>query len=137
MEKFQGVEDTALFINKGITWWKILNVRSAFKDARLRDELQAVIRDPADGRLDTILEFGDMALQMADRQGKRQKQLTKDTSQAINHTCNGVVALCRELLQTCYHAYVMLGLFSTDPLEKQFSKLRQGSGGTYVINVYF
>ena len=29
----------------------------------------------------------------------------------------------------------MLGNFSTDPLEKEFSKLRQGSGGTYFITV--
>ena len=29
----------------------------------------------------------------------------------------------------------MLDIFSTDPLEKQFSKLRQGSGGTYFITV--
>ena len=31
--------------------------------------------------------------------------------------------------------YVVLGIFSTDPLEKQFSKLRQGSGVTYFITV--
>ena len=30
---------------------------------------------------------------------------------------------------------MLLGQFSTDPLEKEFSKLRQGSGGTYFINV--
>ena len=27
----------------------------------------------------------------------------------------------------------MLGLFTTDTLEKEFSRLRQGSGGTYFI----
>ena len=29
--------------------------------------------------------------------------------------------------------YVMLGWFSTDPLEKAFGKLRESSGGTYFI----
>ena len=29
--------------------------------------------------------------------------------------------------------YVILGWFSTDPLEKAFGKLREGSGGTYFI----
>ena len=31
---------------------------------------------------------------------------------------------------------MLLGQFSTDLLEKEFSKLRQGSGGTYFINVH-
>ena len=31
--------------------------------------------------------------------------------------------------------YMCLGEFTTDPLEKAFSKFRQGSGGTYFINV--
>ena len=75
-----------------------------------------------------------MALQMAGRQGKRQKQLTRDTAQAIYHTCNGLVSLCRHLLSNS-HQYVLFGQFSTNPLEKEFSKLRQGSGGTYFINV--
>jgi hypothetical protein len=134
MEKFDGVADTAIFINKVLTWWKILNVKSQYMDIRRNDDLQAAISDPCDERLETILKFGDMALQMGGKQGKRQKQLTRDTSQAIFHTCNGLVNLCRQLLSTS-HQYVLFGQFSTDPLEKEFSKLRQGSGGTYFISV--
>ena len=134
MEKFDGVGDTAIFINKVLTWWKILNVKSQYMDIRCNDDLQAAISDPCDERLETILKFGDMALQMGGKQGKRQKQLTRDTAQAIFHTCNGLVSLCRQLLSTS-HQYVLFGQFSTDPLEKEFSKLRQGSGGTYFINV--
>ena len=33
------------------------------------------------------------------------------------------------------HEYVLLGIYATDFLEKMFDKLRQGSGGTYIINV--
>ena len=32
------------------------------------------------------------------------------------------------------HKYVLLGQFSTDPLEKEIGKFCQGSGGTYFIN---
>ena len=32
---------------------------------------------------------------------------------------------------------MLLEQFSTDPLEKEFSKLHQGSGGTYFINVQY
>lgn len=134
LKEFEGVEDTAIFINKVLTWWKILNVKSRYMDIRQNDNLQAAISDPCDERLGTVLAFGDMALQMAGKQGKRQKQLTRDTAQAIFHTCNGLVSLCRHLLTTS-HQYVLVGQFSSDPLEKEFSKLRQGSGGTYFINV--
>ena len=134
MKMFDGVSDTAVFINTVLTWWKIVNVKSKSISTRRNDDLKAPVSDPHDPRLDTLLRFGDMALQMGGKQGKRQKQLTRDTSQAIFHTCNGLVSLCRQLLSR-NHQYVLLGKFSTDPLEKEFSKLRQGSGGTYFINV--
>ena len=38
------------------------------------------------------------------------------------------------LLRTTHH-YVILSKFSSDILEKEFGKLRQGSGGTYIITV--
>ena len=134
MEQTPQLKDTAAFILKVINWWKIINVRSKSMDVRFNDPLRAVISDPEDKRLETLLEFGDMALNMAGRQGKRQKQFTRDTAQGISHTCKGLVSLSRHLLSIS-HEYVMLGQFSTDPLEKEFSKLRQGSGGTYFINV--
>ena len=42
--------------------------------------------------------------------------------------------LTRHLFYTT-HKYVVLGKYTTDKLEKAFSKLRQGSGGTYFITV--
>ena len=53
---------------------------------------------------------------------KRVKQLTQDTSTAIAHTCYGLIDLVETLL-TNGAKYVLLGWFSTDPLEKAFSKL--------------
>lgn len=134
MKKFSGVEDTAIFIGKVLKWWKILNVKSVGKDIRHRDPLEQVISDPFDERLNFILEFGKMCLQISGPAGKRCQQLTFDTAQSVFHTCNGLVELCRSLL-TSTHKYVMMGTFSSDPLEKEFGKLRQGSGGTYFINV--
>nr|XP_047135436.1 uncharacterized protein LOC124812623 [Hydra vulgaris] len=127
-------QDTADFINIVVSWWKVLNVKGTGADVRFNDELQAVIRDRNDNRLENVLNFRNMALKMAGKQGKRKKQLTCDTAQPIYHTCNGVVELCRSLLNSS-HQYVILSEFSTDPLEKEFSKLRQGSGGTYFITV--
>ncbi len=56
--------DTARFINKVLTQWKILNVKSLQIDKLHNDPLQAEIRSPNDTQLDFIIEFGKMALNM-------------------------------------------------------------------------
>ena len=134
MSNAEDVQNTAIFLKKVITWWKVINVKALGADTRHNEPLQAVIRDPEDARLYTLLEFGDMALIMTSKQGKRVKELSKDTAVAIHHTCYGMVDLCRHLLATT-HEYVCLGILTTDFLEKEFCKLRQGSGGTYFISV--
>ena len=85
-------------------------------------------------RLETILSFGDIALKMKSKPGKRIKQFTGDTAYSIHHTCYRMVELCKTLLYDS-HKYVMLGQFTSDSLENEFGKLRQGSGGTYFITV--
>ena len=134
MRNVEGREHTAAFIKIVVNWWKISNVKSIGVDVRFNNKLQAVVQDPLDERLNTILQFGEMALQMKGGQGKRYKQFTRDTAQAVHHTCNGIVSLCRSLLRVSQN-YVLLGTFSTDPLEKEFGKLLQGFGGTYFITV--
>ena len=56
------------------------------------------------------------------------------TTKFFAHTCFSLVDLTRFLLKF-NHDFVALGNFTTDPLEKQFSKLKQGSGGAYFISV--
>ena len=77
-----------------------------------------------------------MALIKADSQSNHIKQLSKHTTTTttIHHTCNRIVNLYQRFLATS-HRYVLLGQFSTDSLEKEFGKLRQGSGGTNFIDV--
>ena len=71
---------------------------------------------------------------MAVNLGNGVKQLTINTYCAFSHTCRGIVDLVAHLLDSS-HEYVYLGHFSSDPIEKMFGKSRQGSGGTYFINV--
>ena len=134
MSDVENVQDTAIFIKKVLTWWKIINVKGPGAGIRHNDPLEEVIRDPRDTRLDFLLEFGNMCEKMMPgKGGKRIKQLSKDTARNIHHTCHGMVDLCRYLLSTT-HQYVCFGQFTTDFLEKEFSKFRQGSGGTYFIS---
>ena len=116
-----------------LKWWTILNVRKENLDLRSRQTLQAVISNPNDSRLNYIVEFGRMCLNMAGRQVKRLRQLTNDTATAMQRTCNGLVELTRHILIEESFDYVCMAEFSTGKLEKAFSKLRQGSGGIYFI----
>ena len=86
-------KDTAIFINKVITWWKTLNVKGCGADVRHNDPLKAPICSPDDYRLNTLLQFGDMALEMCCKKGTRVRQLSNDTAKVIHHTCYGTVEL--------------------------------------------
>ena len=85
--------------------------------------------------MNVLLNLANMVEKMApDKQGQRIKHFTKDTSRAFSHTCRGMIQLVKHLLTTS-HKYVCLGHFTSDPIEKAFGKLQQGSGGTFFINV--
>ena len=71
---------------------------------------------------------------MAGPKGKRNKQLSKDTSFCIHQTCYGLVNLCRYLLNKTQN-YVLLGQYTSDHLEKEYGILRQCSGGTFFLSV--
>ena len=117
------VSGTVLFLTKVHRWWTICNVRQKNVNLRKRQPLQAVVSDPMDERLNYLQEFGDMCFKMSVKQGKRNKQLSKDTAVSMHHTCYGLVDLAKHLLQEENYEYVCLGMFSTDPLEMAFTKL--------------
>ena len=121
------------FLEKIINFWIIINCKNNCADVRFKDPQRAPIRSPDDPRINFLLEIADMAGTMKSS-GKRYTKLTKDTATALAHTCRGFVDLVTHLLSTT-HDYVLLGIFTTDFLEKMFGKLRQGSGGSYFITV--
>lgn len=84
-------------------------------------------------RLQFLLDLATMAEKMRKTTTPRCRQLTVETSGFLAHICRGFVDLAKYLLSTG-NDYVIFGWFTTDPLEKYFSKLRQGSGGTYFIS---
>ena len=123
------------FMEKIISFFKIMNVQSMYDDVRTSDPSRSTIPSLDDEKLKLLTDLADMAeAMMPAKQGGRVRQLTKDTSRALSHTCRGMVDLVAYLLETS-HDYVCLGHFSSDPIEKVFGKLRQGSGGVYFINV--
>ena len=121
---------TINFIKMLVNFWKIVNVRGLNADRRFKDECRAVISSEDDPRLTTLTSLADTVLKMKGVHGKRKQQLTADTCMSFVHTCHGIVALTKYLLNTT-HTFVMIGEFSSDFLEKYYGKLRMGSGGIF------
>ena len=130
------VAGTTKFIQTFVNFWKVVNVHSPLESVKLHDSRRSVITSLSDEKLDFLASVGELAKGMTPptTAGPRVKSLTKDTSANLAHTCFGLVDLTRFLLKF-NHDFFALGNFTTDPLEKQFSKLRQGSGGAYFISV--
>ena len=125
---------TTIFIEKINKMWKILNVRSKNKDIKKNDINSAEITSADDPKLKYLLELAEM-FEIMDKnsRSKRQKTLTTDTAKGLVHTLRGLVELCQSQLSSS-HDFVLIGNYSTDPLENEFSKFRQGSGGTYFLS---
>ena len=60
--------------------------------------------------------------------------LSKQTTSALVTTLRCTATLIEDLLQEGY-AYVLTARFQTDPLERQFSKYRQMSGGWFLVGL--
>ena len=114
-------------------FWKICNTREKGELELFKHKLRGEISNPQDIKLKILLKIGDMAEKMTASGKKRTRQLSKDTGTALAHLCRGLVDMTRTLLSQDPYDYVLLGWFTTDPLEKYFGKLRQGCGGTYFI----
>ena len=127
------VDGTVLFLTKVVQFWKIVNVKSLSEGTHLKDSIRDPISTDDDLRFDDLIEFCEI-FKVEYTDCKRIKCLTTDTSNALHQTCHGLVELAKFLLSNDSRSYVLLGKFTTDPIEQAFGKLRQGSGGTYFIN---
>ena len=129
------IEETASFIEEVGKFWKIVSVKEVSRDVRTNDCLKEVISDINDDKLTCLANFGKMVKQMKGKQRKKLDFFTCDTSVAIEHTCNGLIDLCKYLLNNGFN-FVMLGEFTTDNLENEIVKLKQGSSSSvYLITV--
>ena len=95
----------------------------------MNDSLRDAISSSTDLLLNNLREIAELAVSMTVSHQQCVRSLTKDTSTALEHPCKGLVELVKYLLAKS-HLYVLLGKFKTDPLERAFLTLRQGSGGT-------
>ena len=83
----------------------------------MNDSLRDAVSSSTDLHLNNLMEIGELAVSMTVSHRQRVRSLTKDTSTALEHTSKGLVELVKYLLANS-HSYVLLGKFTTDPLEK-------------------
>ena len=130
----ENVDGTVQFIEKVLSFWKIVSNKEIKGDERHREPLKKPIESEEDESLSNLKKLGSMMKMMQGKQGKRERSLTRDTSIAFYHTCEGFIELSKNMLASGFK-YILLGNFTTDYLETSFGSLRQGSGGTYFITV--
>lgn len=130
-------EDTTLFIKFIVKWWTVVNNRQKGLDERLKDLRRTAIASSDCWQISFLMnDVPQFASYLAPVNSKnRNKKLTADTSKALANTSMGLSSLACHLLHTD-HNYVLLGMFQTDYLEKQFGKYRQCGGGKYLISVH-
>lgn len=116
--------DTANFIDKILTWWKIQNVYAKGQDTRMRDPSRAVQTPESEN----LLPFLDLFTNAQSGHGaKRIQMLTHDTKKALLQTTAGQIKVCKYLFELGFE-YVLLRELQSDRIEGEFSVYRQSTG---------
>ena len=92
------------------------------------DSMRVVIKMHDDPRIKFLLDVAAMDDGMRSTTNPRVCSLTSDTANFLAHICKGAVDLTRHLLASG-NEYVILGWFSTDPLEQRVTGYLQKQAG--------
>lgn len=125
-----------MFIEIIAKWWKVVNVKTPSKGARLRDEFQEPVFSVEDRKIDFLHNF----LDWIEEWKKRTKDcdsgtLTKETHAVLHQTTQGLIEIVRYCLDEFKLSYVLLCKIQTDCLEDRFSKYRQLTGSHYHVSI--
>ena len=121
----RGSYDTAKFIETILNWWNMVNVSGKGQDLRMKDPHRAV-QGPQSTNLQSFLAIFQEA---ASGHGPSRIQcLTHDTKKALVQTMEGLIAVCRYLINEENFQYVLLREIQSDRIEGEFSVYRQSTG---------
>lgn len=130
---FSGWQGTKSFLELVIRWWKIVNVKTPYKDTRFREADFASFKTVSDNRL-TFLSELSVWIEMW-RISNVSGKLSRETFESWSHTCYALKEVIEYLLSDVGAKYVLTGKFQTDPLEHRFGRYRQLSGANYHVSV--
>jgi predicted nucleic acid binding AN1-type Zn finger protein len=128
-------EDTSYFIDIIVKWWNVMNVKSAGKGKRLRDDLQNPLTLDMTSPNRTFLYNFSKWLKQWDMVNLNTNCLSKETHAALIQSTEGILELANYCLTSLKFEYFLPGKIQTDPLEARFGKYRMMAGSQYIISV--
>ena len=111
--------------------WNILNVKTPRKGIHHRDPTSMPITKNNRENLVHLADFAEWIKIFRDYPGP---SWTKETITATHQTLTATIKLVEYLLDKKGFSYVLTGKFQSDPIERQFGRYRQSSGGNYFIS---
>ena len=129
---FPDRKDASDFLKVINTWWVISNSKAKYNS--LNKMGNAAIF--GDKKTDFLRKLADWLESWENSQIRNSEKftLTKQTFSALITTLRATAALVDDLLEEGFE-YVLLSRFSTDPIERRFSRYRQMSGGRFLVSL--
>lgn len=128
-------DDTGDFVELVLRFWKTVNLKMQFADIALNDVYRAALHRTNPWQYEFLQSFSELESYMSVSSPSRSKQFIGDTAISLHSTCLGLVGMCQYILDTTDASFILLGTLSTDALEHEFGKIRQGAGGAYYVTV--
>ena len=129
--QIEGKSDTAAFIEQVLKWWKMVNVKCNGEGARFSDDSRLVQTCNSTN----LRAFMDLFTNADSGFGiNRVKSVTHDTKKALVQTMEGLLGVCKHLLNNGFN-YVALGEIQSDRIEGEFSIYRQSTGANSFMSV--
>ena len=131
-EYFPDCNDASSFLNLIDTWFLISNSKQE-KNSSNRLGNAAVAGDM---KPQFLRKFADWVEEWQELQGSKSQKitLTAQTSEALIITLRCTASLIEDLLKEGYK-YVLTARFHSNPLELRFSRVRQMSGGRFLVGL--
>ena len=134
------MSQTAQFIGMISQLCKLWNCKSVKEKKRNNDPDRVVINNEIEGEqgIRLLKQWVKNAVSMKQTSSVRCRQLTYDTSKALQFTCLSLIDISMYLLGTDgpdKHNYVCLGFFQQDDLEHHFAHFRMSSGCNLFMSV--
>ena len=124
---------TANFLRLIRTMWDIVNVKSKYVGRRKRDPVREPISKDDTGGLQFLEKF-TVWVEKWEKMNNKEHSLSKETFLTCKQTMRGLIGVAMYLLEEKNFEYVLLGLITSDPIERRFGWYRQLGGANYYLS---
>lgn len=127
------INQTSIFLQIIVNWWKIVNVKSVFEAQRFNDPYREAIRVTSVNQLKFLTDMLHW-LKIWRLSVPSNVALTAQTFQSLILTTESFLEVIPYLFGKYKIDYILLAKFQSDNLESRFGSYRQLSGANYYIS---